>query len=162
MFWIWLLKGHSYRDISDKMHLSLGKISGILSKVNQDAKQEIKGWVDHVTPMEYKKSLLLLEYITKKASEIAEKSNDERVQLQALSVMEQTDQAKRSLLSDTHVINMAISRIEKNKIEEVKQRVEEKLDEALADERNIAISSSDKPTKKRREAKETVLIDKTN
>ncbi|MDQ6864117.1 MAG: hypothetical protein M3044_09860 [Thermoproteota archaeon] len=151
-------RGYTYVEISETMHVSLGKISSILSKINQDAKEEIKGWVDHVTPMEYKKSLLLIQYIIKKSGEIAEKSNDERCVLQALSVMEQTDQAKRSLLSDTHVINMAISRIEKNKIEEVKQRVEENLNEVLAEEEKKATTITTKATKqKKHQAKEMVF-----
>ena len=78
-------RGHNCREISDKLQVSLGKVSKILHKLNLQAKEEIKSWIDYRTPFEYQKSLMLLEYITKKAIEIVS-ANSRSTTLAKLSV----------------------------------------------------------------------------
>jgi hypothetical protein len=109
------LQGLTYTEISEKIGCSTGKISGIIHEINLKAKTEIKAWLDEVVPLEYKKSLLLNQYIGKKAMELAENTKDERVKCQALNLLQENDQKKRDLLSDSHVINEALGFIENQK-----------------------------------------------
>jgi len=112
-------RGHSYREISDKLQVSLFTISKILHKLNLQAKEEIKGWIDYKTPWEYQKSLMLLEYMQKKVIEIGETTKDERVQLEAMARLADIDAQKRQLLSDTFVINSAIASLQKQRKYEI-------------------------------------------
>ena len=49
-------KGLSYREISEKTGVNIAIISKILHDMNGEARGEIKGWLNDLMPIEYKKS----------------------------------------------------------------------------------------------------------
>lgn len=114
----WACKGLTYREISEKTGVNIGTISGILHDINLEAKAEIKGWLEELMPIEFKKSLLLNQYIHKKAMEMSENTKDDRVKCQALNILQQNDEKKRLLLTDNYVLNNAFDFVDRQKIQE--------------------------------------------
>jgi len=111
-------RGKSYRQIAEELQVSLGFISNILHEIHQQSKIEVRNWINDLMPTQLRQSLMLHDFILSQASAISENSRDERVRLQALSLLRETDQAKRDLLTDSSVINEAISYIEKRKMKQ--------------------------------------------
>jgi hypothetical protein len=60
------MQSYTYREISEKTGVNIAIISKILHDINEEARFEIKGWLNELMPLEYKKSLLLNQYIHKK------------------------------------------------------------------------------------------------
>ena len=108
-------RGYTYREISQELQVSTGKISNILHKLNEAAREEIKGWIDYKTPFEYQKSLMLITYLQKQTIKLVESTKDERVQLEGVRALAELDSQKRQLLCDTFIINSAISTLQKQK-----------------------------------------------
>lgn len=114
----WACKGYIYREISEKTDVNIAIISKILRSINKETRSEIKGWLNNLMLLEYKKSLLLNQYIHKKAMEMAETTKDERVRCQALGILDETDEKKRNLLTESYVLDITVDTIKSNKIKE--------------------------------------------
>jgi transcriptional regulator with XRE-family HTH domain len=114
----WACKGYTYREISEKTGVNIAIISKILHDINEEARSEIKSWLNELMPLEYKKSLLLNQYIHKKAMEMAETIKDERVRCQALGILAETDEKKRNLLTDSYVLDITFDTMKSHKIKE--------------------------------------------
>jgi hypothetical protein len=93
-------RGYNYREISDKLQVSLGKISKIMHKLNVEARDDFNMWLDYRTPREYQKSLYLITYLQKKTIELLESAKTESAQLEAINRLVDIDREKRQLLSD--------------------------------------------------------------
>ena len=131
------------------MRISLGKVSSILSKVRIQAKEDIKTWLDDRLPYEYAKSLTLIEKLAKRAQEISNSSEDERIVLASLSLIRELDQSKRDLLSSSAIINHTVSWMEATRQKILQSQIDLKSEVAvvtarLDDEEGAAAGADEK------------------
>jgi hypothetical protein len=79
-------QGHSQREITQILQISNGTVNRDLSILRQQAKQNIKRYIDERLPEEYEKCLVGLTAITKEAWNTAQNTEDKREKIQALSL----------------------------------------------------------------------------
>ncbi len=70
-------QGHSQPEISGILQVSIGTVNRDLSILRQQAKDNIKGYVDERLPEEYEKYLVRLNAITKEAWNTAQNTEEE-------------------------------------------------------------------------------------
>jgi len=91
--------------------------------------------------LEFEKSLLLLEHINRKSLEICDKSDNERVKLQALSLSAQVKQTRSHIVADAYRVSQAVSQDERTVLQ---SQVERELDQKL--QREMEGDAGDKRT----------------
>src|SRR6187200_2570562 len=79
-------KGHSQREIAQILQVSSGTVNRDLSLLRQQAKHNIKRYIDERLPEEYEKCLIGLTAITKEAWNTADNTDDKREKIHALSL----------------------------------------------------------------------------
>jgi len=113
-------KGHSQREIAQTLQVSNGTVNSDLSHLRNAAKENIRSYIDEKIPWEYEKCLTALEGINKKAWEISECTENTREKLQALSLAKECVTTKLDLITNSTIIDEAVSFIERSK-ERLKQ-----------------------------------------
>jgi hypothetical protein len=81
-----LSKGDSQSDIAKTLQVDLSIISRDVYFLRQQAKTNIKRYIDKRLPEEYEKCLVGLNAITKEAWNTAQNTEDKREKIQALSL----------------------------------------------------------------------------
>ena len=81
-----LSKGDSQSDIAKTLQVDLSVISRDVYFLRQQAKDNIKRYIDERLPEEYEKCLVGLNAITREAWNTAANTEDKREKLQALSL----------------------------------------------------------------------------
>src|ERR671938_1674621 len=79
-----------------------------MSYLRQQAKANIKRYIDELLPEEYEKCLVGLTAITKEAWNIAHNTEDKREKIQALSLAKDCYSMKLDLLTNATVVDDAI------------------------------------------------------
>jgi transposase len=79
-------KGHSQREIAQMLQVSNGTVNKDLFILRQQAKDNIKQYIDERLPEEYEKCMVGLTAITKEAWNTAHNTEDKREKIQALSL----------------------------------------------------------------------------
>ena len=113
-------KGHSQREIAQTLQVSNGTVNSDLSHLRKAAKENIRSYIDEKIPWEYEKCLTALEAINKKAWEISESTENRREKLQALCLAKECVTTKLDLITNSTIIDEAVSFIERSK-ERLKQ-----------------------------------------
>jgi hypothetical protein len=98
-------KGHSQREIAQ---ISNGTVNRDLSVLRQQAKANIKRYIDERLPEEYEKCLVGLNAITREAWDTAQSTEDKREKIQALSLAKECYSMKLDLLTNATVVDDAI------------------------------------------------------
>ena len=101
-------QGHSQPEISRILHVSIGTVNRDLSILRQQAKTNIKRYIDERLPNEYEKCLVGLNSITKEAWNTAHNTEDKREKIQALSLAKDCYSMKLDLLTNATVVDDAI------------------------------------------------------
>jgi predicted transcriptional regulator len=101
-------KGHSQREIAQVLQVSNGTVNRDLSILRQQAKTNIKRYIDERLPEEYEKCLVGLNAITKEAWSTAQNTEDKREKIQALSLAKECYSMKLELLTNATVVDDAI------------------------------------------------------
>jgi Trp operon repressor len=101
-------QGHSQPEISRILQVSIGTVNRDLSILRQQAKDNIKRYVDERLPEEYEKCLVGLTAITKEAWNTAANTEDKREKIQALSLAKECYSMKLDLLTNATVVDDAI------------------------------------------------------
>jgi Trp operon repressor len=78
-------KGYSQREISQTLQVGLATVNRDISYLRNQAKHNIKRYIDERLPEEYEKCLVGLTAITKEAWNTAHNTEDKREKIQALS-----------------------------------------------------------------------------
>jgi hypothetical protein len=101
-------QGHSQREIAQMLQVSNGTINKDLFILRQQAKDNIKRYIDERLPEEYEKCLVGLTSITKEAWNTAQNTEDKREKIQALSLAKECYSMKLDLLTNAAVVDDAI------------------------------------------------------
>jgi hypothetical protein len=102
-----LSKGDSQSDIAKTLQVDLSTISKDVYQ-RQQAKDNIKRYIDERLPEEYEKCLVGLTAITKEAWNTSQQTEDKREKIQALSLAKECYSMKLDLLTNATVVDDAI------------------------------------------------------
>jgi IS30 family transposase len=79
-------KGYSQKEISQVLQVGLATVNRDISYLRNQAKTNIKKYIDERLPDEYEKCLVGLNAITKEAWNTSQQTEDKREKMQALSL----------------------------------------------------------------------------
>jgi hypothetical protein len=116
-------QGHSPPEIARILHVSIGTVNRDLSILRQQAKENIKRYIDERLPEEYEKCLVGLNAITKEAWNTAQQTEDRREKIQALSLARECYSMKLDLLTNATVVDDAIRFVSQKLKEKIKSSV---------------------------------------
>ena len=101
-------QGYNQSEISKILQISQPTINRDIAYLRQQAKANIKRYIDERLPEEYEKCLVGLTAITKEAWNTANQSEDKREKIQALSLAKECYSMKLDLLTNATVVDDAI------------------------------------------------------
>jgi Trp operon repressor len=102
-------QGHSQPEIADTLQVSVGTVNRDLSYLKEQAKSNIKRYIDEKLPEEYEKCLVGLNSILREAWSTAQQSHEKkREKIQALSLAKECYAMKLELLTNATVVDDAI------------------------------------------------------
>jgi predicted transcriptional regulator len=101
-------QGHSQREMAKMLQISNGTVNKDLFILRQQAKENIKRYIDERLPEEYEKCLVGLNAITKEAWNTAHNTEDKREKIQALSLAKEYYSMKLDLFTNATVVDDAI------------------------------------------------------
>src|SRR6266496_4765042 len=101
-------QGHNQSEISRILQISQPTINRDLAYLRQQAKSNIKRYIDERLPEEYEKCLVGLTAITREAWTTAQSTEDRREKIQALSLAKECYSMKLELLTNATVVDDAI------------------------------------------------------
>ena len=101
-------KGHSQREIAQMLQVSNGTVNKDLFILRQQAKDNIKRYIDERLPEEYEKCLVGINMIKKEAWNTAQNTEDKREKIQALSLAKDCYSMRLDLLTNATVVDDAI------------------------------------------------------
>jgi hypothetical protein len=104
-----LSKGDSQSEIAQVLQVDLSIISRDVYFLRQQAKHNIKRYIDERLPDEYEKCLVGLNAITREAWNTATNTKDNKEKIQALSLAKECYSMKMDLLTNATVVDDAIS-----------------------------------------------------
>lgn len=108
-------QGFSQRDIADKIKVSVGTVNKDLSYLREQARENIKKYVDEKIPEEYEKCLTGLNSILRESWSMSDSAIDKREKIEALKLARDCYSMRLDLLTNSSVINDSIRFIEKVK-----------------------------------------------
>jgi hypothetical protein len=101
-------QGYNQSEISSILQISQPTINRDLAYLRQQAKDNIKRYIDERLPEEYEKYMVGLNAITKEAWNTAQSTEDKREKIQALSLAKECYSMKLDLLTNATVVDDAI------------------------------------------------------
>lgn len=109
-------EGRSQPQIANTLRIGLGTVNRDLQYLRQEAKENIKKYIDEKLPLEYQKCLVGLDAILSKTWDIANNSDSlERDRLQAVSIGMQAYAMRIDLLTNATVVERAVQFVDRNK-----------------------------------------------
>jgi hypothetical protein len=111
-------KGHSEREIAQTLKVSQATVHRDLVILKQQAKENIRSYIDKQLPVEYQKCLVGVTAIMKEAwntAATATADTDRRDKLQALSLAKECYAMKLDLLSSATVVERAVRFVENHR-----------------------------------------------
>ena len=101
-------QGYNQSEISRILQISQPTINRDITYLRQQAKDNIKRYIDDRLPEEYEKCLVGLNAITKEAWNTAQSTEDKREKIHALSLAKECYSMKLDLLTNATVVDDAI------------------------------------------------------
>jgi hypothetical protein len=101
-------KGYSQREISQTLQIGLATVNRDISYLRDQAKSNIRKYIDEKLPEEYEKCLVGLNAITKEAWNTSHNTEDKREKIHALSLAKDCYSMKLDLLTNATVVDDAI------------------------------------------------------
>ena len=102
-------KGLSITEISKILQVDISTISRDVKHLKEQAKQNIRNYLDEVIPHEFEKALRAIEEVQKQAWIISSSTEDEKLKLQALTLAKDATVQKVDLLTNADAIDSAVS-----------------------------------------------------
>jgi DNA-binding transcriptional regulator LsrR (DeoR family) len=113
-------QGYNQSEISRILQISQPTINRDIAYVRQQAKANIKRYIDERLPEEYEKCLVGLTAITKEAWNTANDTEDKREKIEALSLAKECYSMKLDLLTNATVVDDAIRFVSQKSNERIK------------------------------------------
>src|SRR5919202_425006 len=107
-------QAYNQSEISQILQISQPTINRDISYLRQQAKDNIKRYIDERLPEEYEKCLVGLTVITKEGWTTAQQTDDKREKIQALSLAKECYSMKLDLLTNATVVDDAIRFVSSN------------------------------------------------
>src|ERR671934_1233600 len=107
-------QGYNQSEISRILQISQPTINRDITYLRQQAKEDIKKYIDERLPEEYEKCLVGLTAILKEAWNTSQQTEDKREKIQALSLTKECYSMKLDLLTNATVVNDAIRFVSSN------------------------------------------------
>jgi hypothetical protein len=124
-------KGYSQREISQILQVGLATVNRDVSYLTNQAKTNIKKYIDKRLPEEYEKCLVGLNAIIREAWKAAEQSTeDKREKIHALSLAKECYSMKMDLLTNATVVDDAIRFVSSKFKEKIKSAIEDGKEES--------------------------------
>jgi hypothetical protein len=101
-------QGHSQPEMASILQVSIGTVNRDLSYPRQQAKSNIRRYIDERLPEEYEKCLVGLTAILREAWNTSQHTEDRREKIQALSLAKECYSMKLDLLTNATVVDDAI------------------------------------------------------
>ena len=101
-------QGHSQPEISRILQVSIGTVNRDLSILRQQAKENIKRYIDERLPEEYEKCLIGFTAITREAWTTLQQAQDKREKIHALSLAKECYSMKMDLLTNATLVDNAV------------------------------------------------------
>jgi predicted transcriptional regulator len=117
-------KGYSQREISQILQVGLATVNRDISYLRNQAKTNIKRYIDQRLPEEYERCLPGLNAITREAWNTAQQTEDRREKIQALSLAKECYSMKLELLTNATVVDDAIRFVSQQDKERIKSSSE--------------------------------------
>ena len=111
-------KGYSQREISQTLQVGVATVNRDISYLRNQAKSNIKRYIDERLPEEYEKCIVGLNAITREAWNTSQQTEDGRQKIQALSLAKECYSMKLDLLTNATVVDDAIRFVSSNKFKE--------------------------------------------
>jgi hypothetical protein len=113
-------QGYNQSEISRILQISQPTINRDITYLRQQAKENIKRYIDERLPEEYEKCLVGLNAITREAWTTSQQTEDKREKIQALSLAKECYSMKLDLLTNATVVDDAIRFVSKKSDEKIK------------------------------------------
>jgi hypothetical protein len=113
-------KGYSQREISQVLQVGLATVNRDISCLRNQAKCNIKRYIDERLPEEYEKCLVGLTAILRETWNTAQNTEDKREKIQALSLAKECYSMKLDLLTNAAVVDDAIRFVSQKSKENLK------------------------------------------
>jgi hypothetical protein len=113
-------QGYNQSEISRMLQISQPTINRDMIYLRQQAKDNIKRYIDERLPEEYEKCLVGLNAITREAWNTAHDTEDKREKIQALSLAKECYSMKLDLLTNATVVDDAIRFVSNRSDERIK------------------------------------------
>jgi hypothetical protein len=122
-------QGHSQPEMASILQVSIGTVNRDLSYLRQQAKSNIRRYIDERLPEEYEKCLVGLTAILKEAWNTSQQTEDRREKIQALSLAKDCYSMKLDLLTNATVVDDAIRLVSQKSEENIKSSTNSNEDE---------------------------------
>jgi Trp operon repressor len=113
-------KGYSQREISQILQVGLATVNRDISYLRNQAKVNIKRYIDERLPEEYEKCLVGLTAILREAWTTSHRTEDTREKIQALSLAKECYSMNLDLLTNATVVDNAIMFVSQKSKENLK------------------------------------------
>ena len=156
-------KGNSQIEIAGILQVDLSIVSRDVSHLRQQAKQNIRKYIDERLPEEYEKCLVGLTSILKEAWNTATNTEDKREKIQALSLAKECYGMKLDLLTNATVVDDAIRFVASSKQKEKQQEKAKPNDLVIEHEDNSSndIQGSEEENQRQQYAGPATTTDQT-
>jgi IS30 family transposase len=105
--------GYGVREIARLLEISHPTVSRDMQWLRNQAKEQIRKYIDEQVPLEYHKTLTGLQNIIKSMSDIISKSTDNKEIMQASGIKMQALNMKMELVSNANLVHEAIDLVER-------------------------------------------------
>jgi predicted transcriptional regulator len=123
-------QGYNQSEISRILQISQPTINRDLAYLQNQAKANIRKYIDERLPEEYEKCLVGLTAIIKEAWNTAQQTEDKREKIQALSLAKECYSMKLDLLTNATVVDDAIRFVSSKSKEDLKPSIEGEKEES--------------------------------
>jgi hypothetical protein len=147
-------QGHSQPEMASILQVSIGTVNRDLSYLRQQAKHNIKRYIDERLPEEYEKCLVRLTAILREAWNTSQQTEDRREKIQALSLAKDCYSMKLDLLTNATVVDDAIRFVASEKSQGKEHQVKSSSDSSINEDYNKESNEPDYDVRSDKEFKE--------
>ena len=124
-------RGLTQSEIARVLHVERSLVSRDMTYIRQQAQKHLKTHIQNRMPEEYHKVEVSIKQVLMKAWEIVDNTSDERIRLQALSLIRECDSSRLEMITNSTVVSDALKYVN-GKAEKLGQQV--KADEEIEGE----------------------------